>query len=81
MTGFIGQALSVLLKENESLVTNAKVLGGVVACRVHERQEVRNLATGDRKYLWTVEFKNEDDLEMFDAALRAIVDAATGDGR
>lgn len=81
MAGFIGQALSVLLKENECIVAPARVLGGVVACRVHKQEETRNLLTGETVYRWVVEFKNDEDLQMFDTAIREIVECVTGEGK
>lgn len=77
MAGFIGQALSVLLKENEALVAHARVLGGVAACRWHERNEVRNLATDAVEYRYTISFDCEEDVQAFDNALRGIVSEVT----
>lgn len=79
MAGFMAQALGALFKENEELVTNAKVLGGVAACRIHRVEDATNMATGERTFRWQIEFKTQEDAEMFGNALRAIVDAATGE--
>lgn len=81
MGGFMAQALGALFKENEELVTNAKVLGGVAACRIHRVEEARNLATDERTFRWQIEFKTQEDAEMFGNAVRAIVGAATGEDR
>lgn len=79
MAGFMSQALSVLLKENDDLISHAKSLGGVVACRQHHQEHVRNCLTGETKFVWQVEFQNADDLIAFDIAIRGIVDAVTGE--
>lgn len=81
MAGFMAQALGALFKENEELVTNAKVLGGVAACRIHRREAATNLATGERTFRWEIEFKTEEDASVFDAAVRRIVDVVTEGGR
>jgi len=81
MAGFMSQALGALFRENEELVTNAKILGGVAACRIHRREEATNLATGERAYRWCIEFQSEEDASTFDGAIRNIVDAVTEGGR
>lgn len=79
MGGFIASALGALLRENEELVSNARTLGGVAACRIHRREAATNLATGEKTYRWEIEFKTPEDAETFDSAVRAIVDAVTED--
>jgi hypothetical protein len=81
MGGFMAQALSSLFKENEELVTNARILGGVAACRIHRREASTNLASGERTFRWEIEFKTEEDASTFDGALRNIVEAVTEGGR
>lgn len=81
MSGFISQALSVLLKENDGLIAHARNLGGVVACRPHHQEHVRNCLTGETTFVWQVEFQNAEDLMAFDIAVRGIVDAVTGEER
>lgn len=81
MAGFIGQALSVLLKENDALISHAKTLGGVAACRWHERTEETNIATGEKTWRYTISFDCEEDLQMFDNAVRGIVDETTEERR
>ena len=70
-------ALSALFKENEELVSQARVVGGVAACRIHRREEAVNLATGERVYRWQIEFKTQEDAEMFASAIRSLVEAVT----
>lgn len=77
MAGFIGQALSALLKEHDALISHAKTLGGVAACRWHERSEVRNLATDATEFHYTISFDCEEDLQAFDNAVRGIVGEVT----
>lgn len=81
MGGLMAQALSALFKENEEIVTHAKVLAGVAACRIHRREAATNLATGERVFRWEIEFKTEEDAEMFDSSVRHIIGAVTGEGR
>ena len=81
MSGMLSKALAALFKENEELATNAKILGGVAACRIHRREEATNLATGERAYRWCIEFQSEEDASTFDGAIRNIVDAVTEEGR
>lgn len=77
MTSFLGQAITSLFCENADLVDNARIVGGVAACRVHRMEAAINIATGERIFRWQIEFRTQDDLETFDAAVRAIVDAVT----
>lgn len=81
MAGFMSQALGALFKQNEELVMNAKILGGVAACRIHRREAAVNLATGERTFRWEIEFKTEEDASTFDGAIRNIVEAVTEEGR
>lgn len=81
MGGLMAQALSALFKENEEIVTHAKVLAGVAACRIHRREAATNLATGERVFRWEIEFKTQEDAEMFDSSVRHLIDAVTGEGR
>lgn len=81
MAGFMAKALSSFLLENESLVSSAKTVGGVAACRIHRQEEAKNLVTGERVYRWQIEFSSMEDALMFDNAIRSIVDEVTGEGR
>lgn len=80
MAGFIGSALSSLFKENESLLQQARTLGGIAACRIHRREHVTDMATGEGRFVWRIEFKTAEDAETFDSAVRSIVDAITEGG-
>ena len=77
MAGFMAQALSALFKENEEIASHARALGCVAACRIHRREEARNLTTGERVFRWEIEFATEEDAAAFDNAVRGIVDAVT----
>lgn len=79
MAGFMSQALGALFKENEQVVTAAKTLAGVAACRVHRVECATNLMTGERVCRWQIEFDTEEDAVVFDASVRALVDAVTGE--
>lgn len=78
MAGLLSGALAALFKENEDIVSNAKRMAGVAACRIHRRETATNLATGEKVYRWQIEFTTEEDLQAFDNALRNVIDAATG---
>ena len=77
MAGFLSQALSSLFCENAELIDNAKILGGVAACRIHRREAAVNVATGERVFRWQIEFRTQEDMDTFDATVLSIVDAAT----
>lgn len=79
MSGLLSQALSALFKENEELVAQAKVLGGVAACRISFKESSTDLATGSKRYRWHIEFENGEDCLAFDDAVRRIVDTVTGE--
>jgi hypothetical protein len=81
MGGFMAQALGALFKENEEIIANAKALAGVAACRIHRREAATNLATGERVFRWEIEFKTEEDAELFDSSVRGLVGAVTGEER
>ena len=76
MAGFIGQALSALFKENEDLVSHAKNLGGVAACRIHRVEEATNMRTGERVFRWQIEFTTQEDADTFTSAVSAMIDYA-----
>lgn len=80
MAGLIGQALSALFKENEDLVSHAKNLGGVAACRIHRVEQATNLRTGERVYRWQIEFTTQEDADAFTAAVSAMIDYAMEEG-
>ena len=80
MAGFIGQALSALFKEHEDLVSHAKNLGGVAACKIHRVEDSTDLRTGERVYRWQIEFATQDDSDTFTAAVSAMIDYATEEG-
>lgn len=73
MAGFIGQALSAFLKENDEIVTHAKTLAGHAACRVHRVEEATDLMTGEKVVRWQIEFKSTEDAQAFDGAVRGLV--------
>lgn len=73
MAGFIGQALSAFLKENDDIVTHAKTLAGHAACRIHRFEEATDLMTGEKVVRWQIEFKSVDDATAFDGAVRGLV--------
>ena len=73
MAGFIGQALSAFLKENDDIVTHAKSLAGHAACRIHRVEEATDLTTGDKVVRWQIEFKTAEDAIAFDNAVRGLV--------
>jgi len=73
MAGFF----SAMFKQDGELVDSAKTLGGVAACRIHRRERVVDMETGEGRFVWRIEFKTAEDVEMFDAAVRNIVDAIT----
>jgi hypothetical protein len=79
MSGLLSQALSALFKENEEIVDAAKVLAGVAACRISFKESATDLATGERKHRWCIEFQSGEDCMAFDEAVRRIVDAGTGE--
>lgn len=81
MAGFIGKALSGLLLENDALITNAKTLAGVAACRLCRRETATNYDTGERVYRWQIEFKSQEDADLFSDSIRNIVKAVTGEER
>jgi hypothetical protein len=81
MAGFLGKALSGLLVENEELISNAKVLAGVAACRLCRRETATNYDTGERVYRWQIEFKSQEDADLFSDSLRGIVKTVTGEER
>lgn len=81
MAGFIGSALSSLFREQETLVENAKAIGGIAACRIHRREHVTDMATGEGRFVWRIEFKTAEDAEVFDTAIRSIVDSVTEEAR
>jgi len=73
MAGFIGQALSALLRENDDILSHAKSLAGHAACRIHRVEEVQDLSTGEKTVRWQIEFKNVEDATAFDNAVRGLV--------
>lgn len=81
MAGFIGKALSGLLMENDEIITSAKTLAGVAACRVCRRETATNYDTGERVYRWQIEFKSQDDADLFSNSIRNIVASVTGEER
>jgi hypothetical protein len=81
MAGFIGQALSSLFKENEDLISSARNLGGVAACRIHRVEEATNLRTGERTYRWQIEFQTQEDAQTFSDSVSVMIDAAMEEGR
>lgn len=77
MTGFF----NAMFRQDGELVDNAKTLGGVAACRIHRRERVTDMETGEGRFVWRIEFKTAEDAEMFDAAVRNIVDSIAEEGR
>jgi hypothetical protein len=73
MAGFIGTALSALFRENEDIVAHAKIVAGQAACRVHHREEVTNLMTGEKRVVWQIEFPTQEDASQFDSSVRELV--------
>lgn len=73
MAGFLGQALSAFLRENDDIVAHAKTLAGHAACRIHRVEEATNLMTGERVVRWQIEFATQDDANAFDGAVRGLV--------
>jgi hypothetical protein len=73
MAGFIGQALSALLRENDDILSHAKSLAGHAACRIHRVEEAKDLTTGEKTVRWQIEFKNVEDATAFDNAVRGLV--------
>jgi len=78
--GFIGQALSGFLKENDELVAAAKRLGGLAACRKEVHEECTDLNSGETSYRYVIEFATEEDAEAFTHAVRDIVGLTTERG-
>jgi hypothetical protein len=81
MAGFIGKALSGLLMENDAIINHAKTLAGVAACRMCRRETATNYDTGERVYRWQIEFKSQEDADLFNDSLRGIVKTVTGEER
>lgn len=79
MAGFIGQALSAFLKENDDIVSHARVLAGHAACRIHRVEQVTDLMTGETVVRWQIEFKSVEDANAFDGAVRGLVGRITED--
>jgi hypothetical protein len=79
MSGLLSQALGALFKENEQIVAPAKALAGVASCRISFKESATDLATGEKKYRWCIEFQNGEDCMVFDEAVRHIIDAVTGE--
>lgn len=75
---FLSEALSSLLKEHRDMIGFAKEIGDVSAHRWHHREEVRDIATGDRRFEYRIQFTCEEDLQRFDSAIRGLVDSVLG---
>lgn len=73
MAGFIGQALSAFLKENDDIVAHARTLAGHAACRVQRTEQAKNLATGETVVRWQIEFSSVEDAAAFEGAVRGLV--------
>jgi len=79
MSGLLSQALGSLFKENEEIVAPAKALAGVAACRIAFKESATDLATGEKKYRWCIEFQSGEDCMVFDDAVRRIIEVVTGE--
>lgn len=73
MSGFIGQALSAFFKESEEAMTHAKVVAGQAACRIQRQEQITDIETGERKFVWKIEFATPEDAHDFGEAVRGLV--------
>lgn len=78
MGSFMAAALGKLFKENERLVQLANALAVLADGRPSYRERVTSACNGrpvELELQWRITFNSMQDLEDFDATMRAIVEA------
>ncbi len=86
MAGFLSQALGALFKENDEILTQARVIAGLAACREVSIETIDTLDRDSGLFVegqhvrYAMYFETVEDARLFDQAISTITDAITGEG-